>query len=348
MRGRSTEGFTPRGTSFEPISPDLGIETTPVEDFFVCKGGGAPSIDPETWSVLIHGDGVRREARLSLQQLLALPQREVNAWLECAGNGRSLYELVGGTALSAEANQTPWMLSAMGMATWHGPPLRSVLEVAGVSDGAAWASPAGVDVPETEGEQVRMTLPIDKALHDDTIVALTMNGAPLQRMHGAPARLLVPGWVGAYSVKWLDRIEVSSRWVGSWRADVYYRRRLPDGTDLGPATSHPVKSSLALPWPARLRIGPTQIHGYARAAGSMIARVEWSVDGGPWHDAELFGPNETWTWSPFRFTWSAAAGHHTLRTRATDAAGENQPDAMPLHPNGILWNAVIPHPVEVI
>ena len=155
------------------------------------------------------------------------------------------------------------------------------------------------------------------------------------------------GWIGAYSVKWLDRIEVSTSWVGSRRADAYYRLRSPDGADLGPATAHPVKSSLALPWPGQLDTGPHSVAGYARVGEGDIARVEWSVDGGRWRDAELMQPDGPWAWRPFRFEWNAPVGSYVIRTRATDDRGNRQPEQMPFHPDGLLWNAVIPHPVLV-
>jgi len=347
MRGESGASFVERGTSLEPVRADLGIDQTPVEDFFVCKVGDSVDCDPDRWRLRIDGSGVAGSVELTLADLEELPQRRVEAWLECAGNGRGLFGLVGSQRLAPEANRTPWMLGAMGMATWEGPSLATVLSVAGIEAGASWVSPEGLDWPNDEGEPVRMCLPLDKALDRDTIVALRMNGDRLELMHGFPARLLVPGWIGAYSVKWLDRIEVSTSWIGSYRADSYYRLRSPAGDDRGPATTHPVKSSLALPWPASLDAGPNDIVGYARVTEGSIASVEWGVDGGGWEDAELVGDAGEWGWQPFRFEWRATAGSHVIRTRATTDTGVTQPDEMPFHPNGLLWNAVIPHPIEV-
>ncbi len=347
MRGDATDRFAQRGTSLEPRTPHLGIEQTPVDDFFVCKVGDVPAFDPAGWTLDLFGDGVERQVTASLADLQALPRRTVRSWLECAGNGRSLFNIVGDRPLAPDSNDTPWMLGAMGMATWAGPTLASVLELAGLVPEAAWVSPVGSDHPNPEREPVRMCLPMDKATHPDTIVALEMNGSPLEPMHGAPARLLVPGWVGAYSVKWLEGIEVSSDWINSWRADTYYRLRAPDGTDRGPATAHPVKSSLALDWPARLEAGAVETLGYARSGLAPITLVEWRLDGGPWDEAELIDLKSDWAWTPFRFEWEAAEGEHTISTRATDAAGNQQPAAMDYHPNGVLWNAVIPHPVVV-
>ena len=348
MRGGDSAGFVERGTSLEPRDADLGTDRTPLERFFVCKVAGPVAVEDGDWALGIDGDAVDGATRLTLTQLLALPQRRVDAWLECAGNGRALFGLAGSQPLAPEANQTPWMLSGMGMATWEGPSLGDVLACAGVRPAAAWVSPVGLDHPNAEGEPVRMCLPATKAFHPDTLVALAMNGEPLDLMHGFPARVLVPGWVGAYSVKWLERIEVSSAWISSWRADTYYRRRAPDGTDLGPATSHPVKSSLALPWPAETGPGRQQLHGYARTGEGRVQRVEWRVDGGSWREATLLASTGGWAWQPFVFEWEATAGEHTIRTRATTDLGATQPDEMPFHPAGLLWNGVIPHPVRVV
>jgi len=223
--GKSDAGFKQLRTSLEPDSLDLGIAETPIDRFFVCSGSPAPDIDEATWRITIDGDGVERPVEVSVAELRELPQHTVHSWLECAGNGRGMYALAGGYDEARELADTGWTLGAMGIATWSGPRLRDVLALAGPKQAAAWISPEGDDDDNTEGEAARMCMPRDKAEHDDTLVALTMNGAPLVQAHGAPVRVLVPGWVGAYSVKWVRRIEVSTSWVPSWRADVYYVRR---------------------------------------------------------------------------------------------------------------------------
>lgn len=325
---------------------DLGVARTPLDRFFVCSAGDAPTIDPATWSMAIEGDAARR-FEVSLSDLVGLPQHRLLAWLECAGNGRRLYELVDGHQRSVDATDTPWTLGAMGLATWEGPRLTDVLAMTEITSDARFVGPEGLDVDNPEGHPAQMSIPMNKALDPDTIVALRMNDEPLLAAHGAPARLLVPGWVGAYSVKWLRRIEVSSSWISTWRSDEYYVMRNPDGSKIGPATAHPVKSSLALDWPGKLRPGPHTLFGYARAGGVRIASVEWSVDDGPWVAARLVGPNDRWTWAPFEFDWEATPGEHIIRTRATDAEGATQPDSVPFNPRTILWHAVTPHPVVV-
>jgi len=222
-----------------------------------------------------------------------------------------------------------------------------VLALAEPTDDARWVGPEGLDVDNVEGEPARMSIPIDKARHDDTILALEMNGAPLLAAHGYPMRLLVPGWIGAYSVKWLGRLEVSSTWVPSWRADEYYVHRTPDGTISGPTTTHPLKSSFALEWPATLAAGHHKIRGHARCGSATVVGVEWSLDDGPWQPAELNEVDGVWAWTPFTVDVDLGAGDHQIRTRATADDGSTQPDEMPFHPNTILWNAVTRHPIVV-
>ncbi len=340
--------FTALKRSLEPKTMDLGVEQTGVDRFFVCSVAETPAVGADaTWSITIDGPAADSPIDLTIEDLRALPHHDLDAWLECAGNGRRLYELVDGHTAPPIDADTQWTLGAMGMASWRGPRLADVIALASPNDTLMWVALSGIDDQNIEGEAPKMCMPADKALHPDTIVALEMNGAPLSPAHGAPVRVVVPGWIGAYSVKWLGRIELSDVWVPSWRADVYYQHRTPDGTALGPATEHPIKSSLALDWEAPLPAGAQEIMGYARAAGQPVATVEWSVDGGPWRPAELVGPNGDWSWTPFRFEWSATSGRHEIRTRATAEDGSTQPETMPYHPNTILWNAVTPHAVIV-
>lgn len=345
--GKPTDGFRQLKLSLEPETMDLGIDTTPVTQFFVCSAGAAPLIDPDLWRLRIDGDAVTDTVELGLADLGSLDQHTETAWLECAGNGRRLYEFVDGHQPSGVDADTPWTLGAMAIGEWRGPRLGDVLDAAGLTSDAAWIAPTGADHDNTEGESIRMCMPLGKAVDPDTIVATQLNGEPLPDAHGNPARLIVPGWVGAYSVKWLERLEVSAQWIPSWRADVYYRLRSPDGTDLGPATTHPIKSSLALEWGAQLMAGPHRLTGYARSGEAPVERVEYSVDDGPWAAATLLPRRGRWGWQAFSLDWEAVPGDHQIRTRAWDDRGICQPDSVPYNPSTILWNAVTPHPVHV-
>ena len=344
--GKPDEGFRRLGTSLEPLAVDLGRRRTPLDRFFVCSAGDAPRIDPTTWRLRVDGEAASTPVELSVDALRALEQVTVDAWLECAGNGRRLFEVVGNLDISTEHTNTPWFLGAIGLATWTGPRLSSVLELAAPASAAAYVGPVGLDHDNSEGEPVRMSLPLEKALHPDTIVALTMNGADLLPAHGAPARLLVPGWVGAYSVKWLERLELSSAWVDSYRSNEYYVLRDDSGNVTGPATAHPPKSQLCLEWEAPLPSGRVELHGYSRSGLAPVAAVEWALDDGPWRSAELLEDLGRWAWRPFRFAVDLPPGRHVIHTRARDGAGNAQPSQQAPHRDGVLWNAVIPHPVH--
>jgi DMSO/TMAO reductase YedYZ molybdopterin-dependent catalytic subunit len=341
--------FTVLNTSLEAPIHEMADYLTPVETFFVCNAGATVRVSAEDWRLRIFGDAVEREVELRFADVSALPRKTVRAYIECAGNQRTLFDKVMGVSLERESvgEDTKWTLGGFGMGEWRGPVLAHVLRRAGVKASAAWVAPCGLDVDNPEGPIV-VPMPASKALHEDTLLALEMNGAPLPPDHGFPARVLVPGWVGTYSVKWVAAIDVSAQRIPAYRTDEYYVMRNPAGVPIATLTRQNIKSALALPWPATLRAGRNRIHGFARAPEELVARVEWSDDGGrEWREAEIVSPNEKYGLVRFAFDWEAAPGAHQLRTRAWDAAGNTQPDAIPFNPGGFLYNAVIPHPVTV-
>jgi len=329
---------------------------TPAERFFVCNSGTTPRIDARDHIVTIRGDGVVSELRLTPDDLRAMPQHTVPAMLECAGNHRFLFEETMGEKLDKRPQVTElmWRFGAAGMAEWRGVPLRHVLERAGISDDAYHVCPAGGESDSREGV-IRIPIPVPKAMHPDTILAMEMNGEPLPPDHGFPVRVIVPGWIGAYSVKWVREIEVSRQPIWVTRNTEFYVLMGEEwpAADHAPAKGAPIteqslKSSLALPWPAALPVGDHEIHGYAWSSGYPIAAVHWSDDAGTtWHEAALTGPNERWGWARFQFPWTATAGEHVLMTRATDTDGQTQPASIPFNVGGYLFNAIHPHPVVV-
>ncbi len=329
---------------------------TPNERFFVCSSGTAPRISAGEYALRIHGDGVRQALTIRYNQLLGMQQRSLPAVLECAGNHRAFFIRVDRKTLRPPSGTADllWSTGAVGMAEWTGVALRDVLRLAGVKDSALQVCASGSETDSCEGV-VRLPMPIDKALDMDTLLALTMNGEPLPVEHGFPVRVLVPGWIGAYSIKWVQDIEVSTKpiWVRRnttsyvlrgehWPAGVY------QPADGAPITRFNIKSSLALPWPAQLTGGHHTIHGYARSSGSPVASVLWSDDGGRhWRNAVLGEHNDKYGWVRFEFEWHVTAGERVLMTRATDSAGRAQPDAVKFNAGGYLYNGVHPHPVTV-
>ena len=329
-------------TSLETPLESLDGYLTPADRFFVCNVARTQRVDPAAWRLELAGDALATPATLTLDDLAALPRHTVRCYLECAGNQRRLFDLVQGQRVEREGGgeDVPWLLGGVGMAEWSGPRLADVLAPGGLRDVVRWVAPLGLDIDNPECP-IEIPMPAEKALHPDTILALTMNGAPLPPDHGFPARAIVPGWIGTYSVKWVGRITASSREIRNYRTDEYY---VIDGATV---TRQNVKSSLALPFPARMGPGLKHVHGYARSPDRPIARVEWSEDGGRWREADIVSPNEPYGWVRFAFAWKATPGEHRLRTRATDEAGETQPETCPLNESTLLYNAIIPHPVTV-
>ena len=338
--------FIRHGTNLETRLEDLHGLITPNELFFVRNHAPTPLIDAASYELAVGGSGAEREVRLGLDDLRALPGHTLIAYIECAGNWRGFFRSVTGRTASG----SQWGTGAVGCAEWTGPRLSDVLSLAGVRVGAVDVNVIGLD----EARWAR-PMPLATALDPDTILALTMNGVPLPPDHGFPVRVLVPGWVGSSSVKWVGGIEVSTEkvWVKAnttsyvlvgdeWPADRYAP------ADGAPITTGRVKSALALPRPARLEAGPRRLRGFAWSPRGPVEDVEWSVDDGPWARARLIGasPALPHAWSPFELEWTATPGSHVLRTRATDAAGETQPLEGTHNEKGYLLDVALPHPVE--
>jgi DMSO/TMAO reductase YedYZ molybdopterin-dependent catalytic subunit len=351
------EWFVNYGTNAEMRwdSVDFGY-LTPVERFFVRDHTATPVIDPDTWQLRIFGSGLRgapplEQARvLSYRQLLRLPRRSIVAAVECAGNGRSFFGTQQGTPVSG----TPWQLGAVGVAEWTGVPLSHVLEWAGVTGHAVDVMPAGLDATVvsngTDNGHVRRPFPIAKAL-EDVLVAYEMNGRPLTPDHGAPVRIIVPGWVGVANIKWVGQIEVSDQPLYSTWNTTQYRLIGPDyPPDAPPLTNQVVKSAFELGWNAQLPAGePVHLKGRSWSGRGAIARVEISTDGGRrWHRGQLTGPNRPDAWTRWRLPWRPdTPGSHELLARATDTAGRTQPESVPYNTGGYLFGAVVRHPITV-
>jgi DMSO/TMAO reductase YedYZ molybdopterin-dependent catalytic subunit len=321
-------------TNFETPLDLLTEFITPVDKFFVRSNGesSAVTIEPETWGLTISGF-VERELELTLSDLQSLPQTTYTAFLECSGNGRSRFAGEGPKPVSG----TNWGNGAIGNAIWTGTLLRNVLDLAIIE-------PNGVDVVAQGGdfEGMQRALPLDVALNGDVLVAWEMNGEPLLPVHGGPVRLIVPGWGAIASTKWLTGLEVIDHvFTGYWNADNYV---LYDetGAPTGPVTRMPVKSLIVSPLDgAELAPGPNQITGFAWSGYGAIAQVEVSTDGGAtWQIAEIVEEAGPHAWVKFAHIWIAAPGPHTLMSRATDGAGNTQPEKATWNSKGYQMNAI--------
>lgn len=315
---------------------------TPNDQFFIRNHLSTARIDRAGWRLRIEGTGVEYPIELSYDELVGIPaETRVTRFVECAGNARVFFQDV----LGIKAQGTQWRLGAIGVAEWTGVPLGEVLERAGVKRSARDVMPVGLDQL-----MVRRPIPLAKAMADDTLLVYAMNGDELPPDHGAPVRVLVPGWVGVASVKWVGRIEVSEQALYSdWNTTSYvligpgYQ---PGDRAKGPVlTKQVVKSALELPWPATVPVGAQTLQGRSWSGAGNIAKVEVSVDDGPWRRAVPDERNEPFAWLRWKLPWDATPGGHNVRVRATDDQGNAQPDAVPANEQGYLYGAVVAHPL---
>jgi sulfite oxidase len=318
---------------------------TATDAFYVRGHGPVPQIEPTSWHLRVHGL-VQRELELSLSTLReAFREREVTATLQCAGNRRA-----GLAAIRDIPGEAPWGAGATGTATWTGVALGDVLEVANPLPEAAHVGFAGADLsPEADPPQrYGSSIPLDKACRPEVLLAWTMNGEPLAPVHGAPLRVVVPGYIGARSVKWLERIEVrSTPWDGYFQRVAY--RLLPEDGAPGPDAGMPlglVALNADVLSPAdgtTVAAGPVEVRGYAFAGGERhVARVDVSLDGGAsWSQAELLDDLGRWAWRQWRIVLELGRGEHEVLVRAWDSSAATQPEdeAALWNPKGYVNNA---------
>lgn len=315
---------------------------TPVPRFFVRNHIHEPSeLDRDDWRLTVGGE-VERPLTLTLAQFPKIETHSVVNTLECAGNGRGL-----------QRPQVPgiqWGKGAVSTARFSGARLRDILHRAGVKSTGKHVMFRGLDeVPGKVPPFIR-SIPIEKAMDSDTLVATHMNGAPLTKHHGFPARALVPGWIGAASCKWLTEIKVlEAEFAGNFMSPGY---RFPNqpvkaGETVKPEDTHAlteltVKSLISGPVDGtQLKAGKAGIHGVAWAGEADIVQVEISTDGGTsWSPARL-GPEQAhYAWRLWRYEWPAKRGDYVIMSRASDSKGRTQPATAVWNPNGYLYNAV--------
>jgi DMSO/TMAO reductase YedYZ molybdopterin-dependent catalytic subunit len=343
-----TDGFTVHGTDVETVWEDDVPLVTPNDRFFVRSHTRPPVIDPGLWRLLLTGDGLHHDCTLSLAELKDLSPVTEELALECTGNGRQFFASQQGTPRPG----TQWATGAIGVARWTGVPLARVLRRAGVRSDAVSVMAVGLDDPYVEDGvdhgRVRRPLPIDKAL-DDVLVCWEMNGEPLPPDHGHPVRLVVPGWVGIASIKWLGELRVTrhpepSPWNTRW-----YRMHGEGwhGEDavLG---RMPVKSLVDTCGPFRAG-EPVVLRGRAWSGEAAVAGVELSTDGGgSWRQARLVGGNRASCWTGWELEVVLDhPGEHVVVTRATDTDGRTQPEVAPDNDQGYLFAAALRQPVTV-
>ncbi|MBW8875510.1 MAG: sulfite oxidase [Acidobacteria bacterium] len=317
----------------------LGNFITPYELFFVRSHGGVPNVDRSSYRLTVDGL-VERPLSLSLDDLQRLPRAAVTATLQCAGNRRQ--EMM---AHKPIPDELPWGTEAVSNAEWSGVPLREVLAAAGVRPGARHAAFTGLDDTERHGHRFNFggSIPLDKALSGEVLLADSMNGQPLQPVHGAPLRVVVPGYVGARSVKWLSRITLQEKPSDNYFQARAYRLFPPhydkDNVDwekglmLGEA---PVNSVILSPQEkATVPAGKVTVRGWALAGGSRgVARVDISADGGEnWTVADFIKDEGVFVWRLWEAVLDLASGPQEIVCRAWDTAAQTQPERA-----GQVWN----------
>ena len=350
--------FTDFGTNAEMVwsSVDPSAYLTPQSRLFVRNHSATPTIDRAGYGLRVHGDGLatpRTESEaltLSLADLQRLPHREVTTVLECTGNGRSHFSTQQGQSVSG----TAWTLGAVGTVRWRGVLLRDVLDHLGLSADAVSVQATGLDAPFVSGGtdygRVRRPFPIEKAL-DDALLAWGMNGEDLLPDHGYPLRLVLPGWVGIASIKWLGSLEVSTTQLYSPWNTTFYRMTGPQWpTDSPPLTVNPVRSAWELARDQVLPARPVTLTGRSWSGAGRIAKVSVSLDGGEsWRPAVLDRRSrEDQGWTQWSVRWgNPRPGRHELLARATDDQGRTQPFEAAFNTQGYFFDAVVRHPVQV-
>jgi sulfite oxidase len=326
-RVRDAEGLN---TACWPIPAEDFV--TPTERFFTRSHAPFPRVDPAAWRLEVSGM-IERPRVFSLGELLGtFPRREVTATLVCAGLRRDEY-----LAFGPLPGELPWGSDPVSTGRWAGVAMADLLRAVGVSSEACHVQMVGLDDVERHGHRFGFGGSIDlaKAMRREVLLATELNGAPLPQAHGFPLRAVVPGWIGARSVKWLGRIQVSTEPSPNYFQTRAYRmarevnhadpRDVARGTAL---TEVPLNTVILAPAAgAVLPAGRHLVRGWSMGAGgAALARVELSLDGGrSWHPARVARSGERWAWSFWELEVTLEPGAHTIMARAVSADGETQP-----------------------
>ncbi|MCA1582588.1 MAG: sulfite oxidase [Acidobacteria bacterium] len=325
----------------------LSTYLTPNDLFFVRHHWNPQYAGHKGWFLTIDGE-VERPLRLTAQDLRRLPRTTVTCVLQCAGNGRGLYQpFVPGVQ---------WKYGAVGNARWTGVRVRDLLEQAGLKRAGHHLHTFGSDKPPVRTPPFHRSVEIEKIMAD-AIVADEMNGEPLPALHGGPARLVVPGWAGEHWTKWLERLSVAAESQKGFYMETAYRYPKvigAPGVAVPPAETRPVTElfvkSNVTEAPPRARVGSAALlRGFAFSGTPDVARVEISDDDGQsWQPADLDPQHDPWAWRLWSFRWSPkTAGRRTLFVRATDSAGAVQPREAAWNPSGYLYNGWHSASIEV-
>ena len=332
-----------------PVNAETPLELltdylTPNDLFFVRSHWIPTMPDLATWRLRVDGE-VRRPLSLSLADLKKMKPAEATCVLMCAGNGRALHQPV--------IPGVQWQYGAVGNARWRGVRVSELLRLAGVKD-VAHLHLFGSDDPPGKVPPFHRSLEIEKAMAD-AILAYEMNGRPLPPQHGAPLRLVVPGWAGDHWMKWVVRISAQRDPIKGFYMDTAYRWPIAPGApgvafkpeEMRPLTELAVKSNITTA-PKNAKVGTAyEIRGFAFSGAPDVAKVELSDDdGATWRAAQLDPRHDPYAWRLWSFRWTPTRkGKARLLARATDVRGAVQPRETVWNQSGYLYNAW--HAVEV-
>jgi sulfane dehydrogenase subunit SoxC len=320
----------------------LRYDITPVGLHYLLIHYDIPDIEPGGFALTI-GGRVRQPMRLDLAALRARPRVTHRVTMECAGNGRALLEPL--------PVSQPWLTEAVGTAEWTGTPLAPLLREAGLETDAIEVIFTGADhgVERGVAQDYRRSLPVDEALREETLLAYEMNGLPLPPQHGAPLRLVVPGWYGMAHVKWLRDITVTDEVFQGFQNSVAYRLRQDPQEPGEPVTRIEPRALVRPPghpdFMSRARAltpGRCLLDGRAWSGHGPVTTVEVTTDGGAsWVAARLDATERSpWAWRRWWYDWYAQPGRHTISARATDATGRSQPLIQSWNRGGFANNLV--------
>jgi sulfite oxidase len=313
---------------------------TPNELFFTRNHAAVPGVDPGAYRLTVSGL-VERPVVFDLPRLQGgLPRRTSSVTLACAGLRRD--ELIAHRPIPGEVS---WGPEPVSNGVWTGVPLRDVLAAAGVRPEASHVEFLGLDQVERHGKQFAFggSIPLDKATSPEVLLAFEMNGRPLPPVHGYPVRVVVPGCIGARSVKWVSEIRLTNAPSENYFQTHAYKTFPPE---VGPQSVRwedglmlhdlPLNAVIWDPLPgAGVAAGEITVRGWALGGGgAVVEQVEVSADGGAsWQGAELTERGNRWSWTFWAARIPLARGRHTIMARATDSAGHVQPERV----DGI-WN----------
>ncbi len=312
---------------------------TPIDDFYIVQHYDQPEIAEAGYRLRVTGL-VDRPLELTLAELRSRPRVELDAGFECGGNREAMFH------------------GLIGNARWAGTSLRELLLDAGIQDAGIEVVFYGADsgtenIREREVEQnFGRSMHFSDALNPDVLIAWEMNGEPLNRFHGAPVRLIVPGWYGVSNVKWLTQIHVQDRrFMGRFMARDYVTlaRRDVGGEvrwEERSVTSMRLKSVI-------VRVtrsgGDHRITGFVLNDGTPLRSVEVRIDDGPWQAAQIDPQSTRYSWKLFYLDWRGAeAGEHTLVSRVTDVNGQVQATADEVPEKPTRWENYAQFPRTVM